>query len=174
MLTLNDDTRILLDSDVIRHLIKGERLSLLCELYGSHLILLDVVRDELLRSKQLETIIENFIKFNKIEVRKFPSDNMNILKEFAILKKRYGLGESACMAVAKYENTIIVSSNLKDIKTYCEKNSFMYLTTIDILMDAIEKSVLSEDECDQIIQKIKSRNSKLPVNSISEYRKLKT
>ncbi len=41
-------------------------------------------------------------------------------------------------------------------------------------MDAIEKSVLSEDECDQIIQKVKASNSKLPVNSISEYRKLKT
>ncbi|MCK4796804.1 MAG: hypothetical protein KAT05_05440 [Spirochaetes bacterium] len=173
MLTLNDDTRILLDSDVIRHLIKGERLSLLCELYGSHLILLDVVRDELFRSKHLETIIENFIKFNKIEVREFPSTNMNILKEFALLKKRYGLGESACMAVAKYENDIIASSNLKDIKTYCEENSITYLTTMDILMDAIEKSALSEDECDQIIQKIKARNSKLPVNSISEYRKLK-
>ena len=84
------------------------------------------------------------------------------------------MGESACMAVAKCENDIIASSNLKDIKTYCEENSITYLTTMDILMDAIEKSVLSEDECDQIIQKVKASNSKLPVNSISEYRKLKT
>jgi len=173
MLTLNNDTRILLDSDVIRHLIKGESFSLFYELYGSHLVLLDVVRDELLRSRHLETIIENFIKFNKIEVRKFPSENMNILKEFAILKRRYGLGESACMAVAKYENDIIASSNLKDIKTYCEENSITYLTTMDILVDAIEKSVLTESECDQIIQKVRAKNSKLPVSSISEYRKLK-
>jgi len=77
------------------------------------------------------------------------------------------------MAVAKYKKNIIASSNLKDIKIYCEKNEISYLTTMDILMDAIEKSILTENECDQIIQKVKAKKSKLPVNSISEYRKLK-
>jgi len=80
MLTLNDETKILLDSDVIRHLIKGDKLSILYSLYGNHLVILDVVRDELLRSRHLQVIIENFIKFNKIEVKEFPSSDMNILK----------------------------------------------------------------------------------------------
>lgn len=35
MFLLNDDTKILLDSDVIRHLIKGDKLSLLHTNYKS-------------------------------------------------------------------------------------------------------------------------------------------
>ena len=170
MVNLNNDDTLLLDSDVIRHLIKGNRLSLLFELYGKHLVILDVVRDELLKSKHIQTTVENFIKFNKIEVRTFPSEKESILREFAFLKKRFGLGESACMAVAKFENNIIASSNLKDIAQYCADNSIEYLTTMDILYDAFEKKILTENEADEVIQKILSKNSKLPVNRISKYK----
>lgn len=79
--------RILLDSDVIRHLIKGESLSILHCLYGNRLLFLDVVRDELFKSTHIHVVLENFISFNKIEVKEFPVSNPGILKEFAWLKK---------------------------------------------------------------------------------------
>lgn len=147
MSSMTSNIKILLDSDVIRHLIKGDRLSLLPDLYGNQLVLLDVVRDELFRSIQVQTVIENFIRFYKIEVRDFPTNNIDILKEFALLKKRYGLGESACMAVAKFEKNIIASSNLKDIKKYCVLNNIKYITTMDILLEAVNEAKISEKEC---------------------------
>jgi len=36
-------------------------------------------------------------------------------KEFFILQKKYGLGESAAMVYCKYRNDVLASSNLKDI-----------------------------------------------------------
>lgn len=98
---------------------------------------------------------------------------MEILKEYSSLKRRYGEGESACMAVARYQKNIIASSNLKDIRKYCEKNNITYLTTLDILLEAVDKGIILESECDGIIQKIKAKNSKLPVDSTAEYRRMK-
>lgn len=169
---IHKDAKILIDSDVIRHLIKGGRLELLYALYGKKLVLLDVVRDELMRSSQIQTQLGNFIAFYKIEVKDFPSDNMDILKEYARLKRRYGEGESACMAVARYQKNIIASSNLKDIKAYCEKYHITYLSTMDILLEAVDSGTISEVECDGIIQTIKAKNSKLPVDTIAEYRRM--
>ena len=173
MSSMNDNLKILLDSDVIRHLIKGDRLSLLHELYGKRIVILKVVRDELLRSTQIQTVLENFIKFYKIEIREFPTDNIEILKEYALLRKRYGDGESACMAVAKFQKNTIASSNLKDIKEYCENNSIVYITTMDILLEAVDCEKISETECNLIIQKVIKRKSKLPVDNIADYRRMK-
>ena len=168
MFTLNKEIKILLDSDVIRHFIKGEKLNILIKLYSNHLVILDVVSDELLRSEHLHTEISNFVSFNKIPIIPLPTDDITILKEFAQLKKRYGAGESACMAFAKYKQHVIASSNLKDIKKYCEENRIKYLSTMDILVDALEREIMTEKECDDFIQQVKNRNSRLSVDTINE------
>ena len=173
MYQLHKDTKILLDSDVIRHFIKGQQLQVLYSLYGNHLVFIDVVKNELFRSRQIVNQLSNFISFYKIQVLPFPADNMEILKEFSKLKKRYGDGESACMAVAKFQKHIIASSNLRDIKHYCEKNKIVYLTTMDILIDAMDKEKLTEDECNEFIRQVKERKSKLPVNTIEEYKQMR-
>ena len=139
MYPLDKETKILLDSDVIRHFIKGQQLQILYALYGNHLVFIDVVKIELFRSKQIVNQLSNFISFNKIQVIPFPTENIEILKEFSKLKKRYGEGESACMAIAKYQKHIIASSNLRDIKLYCEENKIAYITTMDNLIDSMDK-----------------------------------
>ena len=169
----NENKKVLLDCDVIRHLIKGDKIALLYELYGNNLVILKVVFDELFRSTQIQNVVENFIKLFKIEIMDFPADNIDILKEYANLRKRFGDGESACMAVAKYQEDIIASSNLKDIKKYCEKNGIHYITTMDILLEAVDCGKMSESECDIIIQKIINKKSKLPVDNLADYRKMK-
>ena len=166
----NDNKKILLDCDVIRHLLKGDRISLLRDLYGNNITILKVVFDELFRSTQIQNVVENFIKFYSVEIMEFPADNFDILKEYAALRKRFGDGESACMAVAKFTKDYIASSNLKDIKDYCENNGIIYLTTMDILLEAVDAGLITESDCDLIIQKIKRKKSKLPVDNLADYR----
>ncbi|NHJ86473.1 MAG: hypothetical protein FK734_13495, partial [Asgard group archaeon] len=158
----NPQKKILLDCDVIRHLIKADRLSLLSELYDGRLIILDVVKKELLRSSHLVMIVSNFIQFFHIEEMSFPTDRIEVLKEFASLKRRYGDGESACMAVARFDDNIIASSNLRDIETYCSENNIEYLTTMDIILEGFENGKFTKDEADAMIRTIKQKNSKLP------------
>lgn len=99
---------------------------------------------------------------------------MDVLKEFAFLKKRFGIGESACMAYCKYNKDVLASSNLKDIKTYCKNNKIQYLTTMDFINSAYEQKMLDESECDYFIYNVKSKGSILPCNTIKEYRNLKS
>ena len=90
---------ILLDADVIIHFYKADRLSVLQELYKGRLLVLDFVLEELMRNKSIAPYVENFLRFKVIEEYKFPSQDEQILKEYASLSKTKGKGESACMAV---------------------------------------------------------------------------
>lgn len=162
---------ILLDSDVVRHFINGNRTLELKRVFPGRFVMLDKVKEELCRSKSIEPYVVNLINAG-IPLIPFPNER-DIIKEYAILKRVFGDGESACMAVAKFKRHFIASSNLKDIKAYCETNTIVYLTTMDILLETIAQGVLSEDECDVFIQDVKSKGSKLPCNTIAEYRALK-
>jgi hypothetical protein len=93
----------------------------------------------------------------------------DINKEYARLLRKFGEGESACMAVARFENKYIASSNLKDIKSYCVEHEIVYYTTMDILLEGLNQRILSEEECDQFIFDVKSKGSKLPCDSMLEY-----
>lgn len=172
MLT-NKEPKILLDSDVVRHFLSGRQLAILSSVFPNRFIILDKVKDELCRSKRLKKDITDFIRDYKIPILPFPKQ-IDIIKEYSILKRSYGEGESACMAVARYDNKYIASSNLKDIKSYCNEHQITYYTTMDILLHAVDKELLSEAEADYFIYNVISSGSILPCRSIEKYRMLKT
>lgn len=163
------EKRILLDSDVIRHFIKGSTLSDLPRIFPKRLLMLKNVKDELCRTKSLQVMVTNFISFCKIEELDFPNDG-KVLKAYAeLLAEGRGDGESSIMAVARYNDHIVASSNLKDIIDYCSEHKITYLTTMDILVIALRDKVYTEAECDYFIYKVKSAKSKLPVDTMQEY-----
>jgi hypothetical protein len=92
-----------------------------------------------------------------------------MLLEYANLSNTFGDGESACMAYCKFNHDVVGSSNLKDIKKYCDDNSITYVTTLDFLYYAFKRNVLTADECNKIIQDVRNRGSKLPDTTIEEY-----
>lgn len=161
--------KILLDADVVRHFLKGDAVLLLPKIYPGQLVMLDIVKNELCRSTSLRTQVENFVSFTKIEVMSLASHSM-AAKEYArLLKRGFGEGESACMAIAYYDKHIIASSNLWDIQKYCSENKIAYVTTMDILVTALEAGIMTEADCDYFIYNVKSKGSKLPCNTIQDY-----
>ena len=167
-----NEPKILLDSDVVRHFLKGRRILDLPKIYPNRLIMLDVVRNELCRSRHIAGEVIKFITYCRIEIKDFSGD-IDIIREYALLKKQFGDGESACMAVAKYDKQYIASSNLSDIRAYCIENGITYLTTMDILLDGVSNNILTDGDCNQFISEVKGKGSKLPTNTIQEYRKIK-
>ena len=164
----NNEPLILLDSDVIRHFISGGKLEKLASIYPGRFAILDKVKKEICRSNNLKAIVEEFIATSAISQIVFPTDH-TIIMEYAYLCREFGEGESACMAVAKHQNKFIASSNLKDIGEFCKKHHITYLTTMDILLDAAEKGILINDECDQFITDVLSKGSKLPCRTLKEF-----
>ena len=166
----NDETKILLDSDVVRHFLNGGQLNKLASIFPARFVMLDKVKNELLRSKSLVQPINHFLNSSSIEIIPFPT-NMEIIIEYAYLNRRFGVGESACMAVAKHHKQYIASSNLNDIKEFCSRNEIKYYTTMDILVEALNKNILNMDECNEFIREVKVKGSKLPVSNMEEYLK---
>ena len=82
--------------------------------------------------------------------------------EYAKLSRRFGKGESACMAYCRYTNNVIGSSNLRDIKEYCQQNQLIYLTTLDFLYHAIQRGKMTVDEAHEFIRTVREKGSKLP------------
>lgn len=163
--------KILLDGDVISHFIKGEFFELLLKLYPHRLIILDIVKTEIYHRKGWDVIIEQLIKKYKIEEATFP-EGIEFKKEFAHLVSIYGLGlgrgESACLVYCRFNHDILASSNLKDIHRYCSLHNIDYLTTADILFEGFTKNMVTQEECDSFIAKVKDKGSKFPYGTMQE------
>lgn len=93
----------------------------------------------------------------------------DIFPEYARLIARLGRGESACMVYCRDNYDVLGSSNLKDIKTYCEKNRITYLTTLDFLYYAFIRKRMTAAECNQFMLEVNAKGSRLPIVDITTY-----
>jgi predicted nucleic acid-binding protein len=87
--------------------------------------------------------------------------------------KIIGPGEAASIVLAKTNNGIVASNNLKDISSYISEFELKHITTGDILIQALEKGYISEDDGNAIWALMLAKRRKLGAPSFSEYIKLK-
>lgn len=165
--------KILVDADVLIHLFKADKISLLNELYPKRVFMLDIVLSELKENRTIRNNIDTILLFSGIQELIFPtSSNPSLFREFLKLKKEIkGEGESACLVYCKHHSDIIASSNTKDIKPYCEQFGMAYLTTLDIFCVAVAKGLTTDEEVNKLIKKITYNNeSQLCCKTIEGHR----
>jgi hypothetical protein len=165
---------ILADADVVSHFVTAGEEAMLNKIFPGHPVcILDKVHRELQqwRSAAMCTKVSLLLSKKIVRLIDFPDDNGDIVKEYAWIKSRYfmGDGEAACLAVARYNQNILASSNLKDIKTYCNTHKIDYLTTMDFLCHALKTGIFTLVRCDTFISTVLAASSKLPVKSMREY-----
>jgi len=160
--------QIVLDADVVIHFAKGGRLSQLPSIFPDYeYVLLEAVHEELL--SDIRSQIDNQImRLKNITLYPF-APRGEMLREYAMLKSRFGKGESACMAYCLFTHNVIGSSNLRDIRAYCQEKQITYLTTIDFLWYAWKKGMLAPAEISAFINEVKQKGSKLPEVDIEKY-----
>jgi predicted nucleic acid-binding protein len=166
MKAVNADTKIILDADVIIHFLKAGHIGVLTQIYPNQLYMPDVVFQETFFGRE-KIEVENLLEFKLIREIVIKSD-LRIFGEYNRLKKRFGKGESACMAYCRFTHNTVGSSNLKDIRLYCEEHQITYLTTLDFIAMAFQKKLLTEAECDYFIFLIDPKR-RLPVERIEDY-----
>lgn len=166
-----NDKIILIDADVISHFITGGQITLLPKIFPYPIKILDKVYSEISRMPGRKSDVDNLLNFKLMELIPFPEEDLTIKKEYLHIKKLMfkGDGEAACLAVVRYSENILASSNLKDIASYCKMHKITYLTTMDFLCRAIKSNLLSEKNCDEFIQKVLKAGSRLPVKRWKEY-----
>lgn len=161
-------TQIVLDADVVIHFSKGGLLSLLPSIFPEYeYVLLEAVHEELL--SDIRTQIDHQMALLKnITLLPF-APRGEMLREYAMLRSRFGKGESACMAYCLFTHNVIGSSNLRDIRTYCQEKQITYLTTMDFLWYAWRKHLMTTDEVKTFMNEVRSKGSKLPEVDIEKY-----
>jgi hypothetical protein len=163
--------KLLLDADVLIHFFKADNLFDLPRIFEENeYILFDVVWGELLQTS-IRYAIELLINNGSITLMDFPTSNDLIDYEFDFLRyEGRGMGESACMAYAKYNaQDVIASSNLSDLLPYCHDYGIPYVTTLDFLCSAMKKGIYTEEECDDFIRKVNARNSNIRIEQMKDY-----
>ena len=166
-------TKIVLDADIIIHFVKAGQLSLLLDIFPEYqYLILDVVYDEVTVNRATKTQIDNTLNFfgSRISNVKFDPKGQSRL-EYARLRSTLllGKGESACMVYCRDNQDVLGSSNLKDIKEYCNQNQITYLTTLDFLYYAFVRKKLTKEDVDAFISEVIAKGSKLPVVDIDRY-----
>jgi hypothetical protein len=164
---------ILIDADVISHFISGGILTVLPTIFPKNkILLLDKVYQELERYQKRKPLIDQMIEKDLFTLFSFPEDELEIKKEYAYIMKILfkGSGESACMAVARFNHQIIASSNLKDIRQYCDLHSIDYLTTMDFICEALKAGILNINNCDDFIARAIHAGSKLPCVRMKDFK----
>ncbi len=143
-----EKTQIVLDADVVIHFSKGGLLSLLPRIFPDYeYVLLEAVHEELLSDVRTQ-IDHQMALLKNITLLPF-APRGEMLREYAMLRSRFGKGESACMA-------------------YCLLK-IVYLTTIDFLWYAWRKGLLTPAEISAFIAEVKQKGSKLPDVEIEKY-----
>lgn len=163
-------TKIVLDADVIIHFIEANRFSLLPDIFPEYeYVILDVVYNEVSKNPKTRTFLDNFLHhFPKLKQEKFDPKGES-LKEYFLLQRTLGRGESACMVYCRDNRDVLGSSNLRDIKDYCSRNNIIYLTTLDFLYYAYCRKKMTAQECSEFIQAVINAGSKLPRTDITRY-----
>jgi len=162
---------ILLDADVVSHFIYAGEILLLPKIFHPVPVkVLDKVYEELEQWRDKKTQVDNLVNMKLLEIMPFPDDPA-IVREFLHIQKLMfkGKGESACMAVVRHTKDILASSNLKDIKRYCDMHKIIYLTTMDFLCHALATGLLNEARCNAFITTVLAKGNKLPVKTVQEY-----
>ena len=151
-------TAIVLDADVIIHFSKANHLSTLPTIFPEYrMVVLSAVFDEL--KGDVKHQLENMIVLLK-NIEKIPFNPQKEMKmEYASLLRRY----------CKFTNNVIGSSNIKDIKKYCEQHQLVYLTTIDFLYYAIKRGKMTIDDAHQFIDMVQEKGSKLPKTDFNSF-----
>lgn len=81
-----------------------------------------------------------------------------------------GKGEAASIALAKTYDGIVASNNLRDICTYVEKYALKHVTTGDIMLEALNRKMITEEQGNQIWTSMIAKRRKLGAASFSEYK----
>ena len=168
----NGEPKILLDCDVVIHFMKGGKILELPQIFPGRFVMLDKVKNELLKRDGNFLAINAFLALGKVPEVIMPTDK-DIVKEYFALKKVMDDGEAACLAVARFRKEYVASSNITQIATYCNQNSIVYYTTMDLLHEATCKGIMSDTDCDSFIAEVKLKGSKLPCSKILQYRIMK-
>jgi predicted nucleic acid-binding protein len=145
--------RAVSDADVIIHLSKLDKLSLLQSLY-TEIAIPEYVKSEILSkdSPQIQKAILSFIKIFKISKDKAG----NIARKHGI-----HIGEGHVKALGEELKSSLFLSNERKVRKAAKEEGFAVAGTIGVILRAVKKGLLSKVEAISLLKKMKSQDFRI-------------
>lgn len=162
------------DTDCLSAFLWVRNENILTSLYPGRIILPTQVYDEIRKVPHLFSRVE-ILKNNgdlKVESILQDTDEANLYSQMLIGDETIppiGRGESACIAMAKERGGVLASNNLRDIKVYVDKYHLQHKTTGDILKEALEKGLITQNEGETIWANMLAKKRRLGFPSFADY-----
>ena len=164
------------DTDCLSAFLWINNTNILQALYGGKIILPDPVYQELSNpsiphiKQRADALIRNgdaSIKSINVGTEEYRLYSSLVHGEQG--KKSIGRGEAGGIALAKTYNGILASNNYKDIAPYIEKYHLKHIDTGQILIEALEKGLITEADGNNIWNQMLTKKRLLPTTTFTEY-----
>lgn len=170
---------IFIDTDCISAFLWVNGQSLVEQLYGGRIIVPRQVYDEIDRPcvAHLRERLDLMISRASVEILSMDilSEEYEMFRSLTVYseqnKRVIGRGEAACISLAKKYNATIASNNLRDIMPYVRRYNLKHISTGDIICEAYDKGYISEDDANELWQRMLEKRRMLGASSFTEYLK---
>jgi predicted nucleic acid-binding protein len=171
---MTDD--LFFDTDCLSAFLWINNTNILQSLYGGKIVLPEPVYQELSNpiiphiKKRTDVLISNNVaKIQNLDVGTEEYKLYETLIKGEKGMKQIGRGEASGIALAKKYNGILASNNYKDISPYIEKYKLKHTDTGHILVEALDKKLITEADGNTIWKQMLDKNRKLPDVTFSDY-----
>ena len=167
---------IFFDTDCICAFLWVNEESLLERMFPGKIVIPKEVYDEINRPTilHLKTRIDQLIANGSAIVMSMDISS----QEYALYRKLttnsgrnkvIGRGEAASIVLARKYNGVLGSNNLRDISYYIKKYSLKNVTTGDILVEAFQKGLITEQKGNIIWTNMLNKKRQIGANSFTEF-----
>lgn len=163
------------DTDCICAFLWINEESLLEKMYSGKIVIPKEVYNEIDRPTipHLKARIDQLIANGSAIVMSMDinSEEYSLYRELTTFSgnKLIGSGEAASISLAKKHNGVLGSNNLRDVAYYVNKYSLKHVTTGDILVEAFQKGLITEQEGNTIWANMLKKKRKIGANSFTEF-----
>lgn len=168
---------LFIDTDCIAAFLWVEEQSILSQLYGGNIIIPKQVYNELSYpgTPHLKQRVDNLVQAGEAQILDMDIDSEEY-KTFLELTQNpspghriIGDGEAAAISLAKINDGILASNNLRDISQYVAEYSLKHITTGDIMVEAYNKGIITESQGNAIWASMLLKRRKIGASSFSDY-----
>jgi len=165
------------DTDCLSSFLSVGEQDLLVQLYPGRINIPLQVHRELssLAVPVLKAAVDVLLKQKKAEIKEieFGTSAYKLFSDLTAPSfancKAIGRGEAACIALARRDGGTIASNNLSDVRGYAKKYKLRIVTTGIIMVEALNKKCITEDQADRIWEQMYCQGFRLGASTFSDY-----
>lgn len=157
------DLPVIIDNTIVSNFGNVNRFDILENLYAGNIVIPHAVMTECVMVEKLISHVRDAIDEGWLEVYTLEYGKSNDeLIEFVKLRKRFGYGECAVMAIAKSWECTVASDDMRAVRKFCLNNSVTLIGTLGILYQAYNQGFLTEVEAESLLQRMMNTYSYNP------------